>query len=456
MRWRNWFLLSACVNAALLAALVWRPTRAPAPAPDAPAPTNQVAAPRTHIEVRRQFFLWSELESSNYVTYIENLRAISCPEQTIRDLIIADVNALYARRRATEVLTPDQQWWRATPDPEVLRAATEKLQALEAERRALLTQLLGPGWDQTEMVSVPKPRGVMLDGPVLGALDDETKRRINIVVANSQARMEALLAQTAEAGRPPTARELAGLREQTRAELQTILSPAAVEEFLLRYSHNAAELRAELAGLRFFATTPDEFRALFRARDQFETRIQALADSTDPNDIAARRALERQRDEAVKLALGPQRYAEYAALQDPDYRAAYAQAVAAGTPEQAGAFLEINRATTAEAARLRANTNLTAQQLAIELKRVELEQLKAAAAVTGQPIPPGPDAPPPPPPPPQNRIHTVRQGDTLGSLSTAYGVPVGVLMNLNPGAAVNGLRPGQQITLPPPPPTLTQ
>ena len=60
------------------------------------------------------------------------------------------------------------------------------------------------------------------------------------------------------------------MREQTRAELQGILSPAAVEEFLLRYSNNAAELRAELANLRFFATTPDEFRAMFRARDQFE------------------------------------------------------------------------------------------------------------------------------------------------------------------------------------------
>ncbi|MFN3409882.1 MAG: LysM peptidoglycan-binding domain-containing protein [Limisphaerales bacterium] len=456
MRWRNWFLLSACVNAVLLAALVWWKPRSSEPPPPAPAPTNQVAAPRTHIEVRRQFFLWSELESTNYVTYIENLRAISCPEQTIRDLIIADVNALYARRRATEVLTPDQQWWRATPDPEVLRAATEKLQALEAERRALLTQLLGPGWDQTEIVSVPKFRGVVLDGPVLGALDDETKRRINGVVAGSQERMEALLARAAEEGRQPTARELAGLREQTRAELQRILSPAAVEEFLLRYSNNAAELRAELAGLRFFNTTPDEFRAMFRARDQFESRIQALADSTNPNDIAARRALEQQREEAIKNALGPRRYAEYVALRDPEYRAAYAQALAAGAPEQAAAFLEINRATQAETARLRANTNLTAQQLAIELKRVELEQLKATAAVTGQPIPPGPDAPPPPPPPPQNRIHTVRMGDTLGSLSTAYGVPVTVLMNLNPGIAANGLRPGQQVTLPPPPPVLTQ
>lgn len=45
-------------------------------------------------------FRWSELESTNYRTYIANLRGIECPEQTIRDIITADVDeAFYAPRR---------------------------------------------------------------------------------------------------------------------------------------------------------------------------------------------------------------------------------------------------------------------------------------------------------------------------------------------------------------------
>lgn len=45
-------------------------------------------------------FRWSQLESINYFTYVANLRAIGCPEQTVRDILSADVDSLYARRRA--------------------------------------------------------------------------------------------------------------------------------------------------------------------------------------------------------------------------------------------------------------------------------------------------------------------------------------------------------------------
>jgi hypothetical protein len=44
-------------------------------------------------------FHWSQIESADYRTYVTNLRGIGCPEQTIRDLVKADVDNLYASRR---------------------------------------------------------------------------------------------------------------------------------------------------------------------------------------------------------------------------------------------------------------------------------------------------------------------------------------------------------------------
>jgi hypothetical protein len=38
-------------------------------------------------------FHWRQLESTNYLTYVANLRRIGCPAQTIRDLISAEVRA---------------------------------------------------------------------------------------------------------------------------------------------------------------------------------------------------------------------------------------------------------------------------------------------------------------------------------------------------------------------------
>src|SRR5688500_4005096 len=45
-------------------------------------------------------FHWSEVESADYKEYIAKLRAVQCPEDTIRDIIVADINKLYAPREA--------------------------------------------------------------------------------------------------------------------------------------------------------------------------------------------------------------------------------------------------------------------------------------------------------------------------------------------------------------------
>ena len=41
-------------------------------------------------------FHWSAVESTNYFEYVANLRRIGCPEQTIADIVAADLRALYA------------------------------------------------------------------------------------------------------------------------------------------------------------------------------------------------------------------------------------------------------------------------------------------------------------------------------------------------------------------------
>lgn len=44
-------------------------------------------------------FTWAQVESQHYKDYIARLRAIECPEQTIRDIITRDVNKLYALKQ---------------------------------------------------------------------------------------------------------------------------------------------------------------------------------------------------------------------------------------------------------------------------------------------------------------------------------------------------------------------
>lgn len=430
MRWRVIALVSLGVNillgAAWLSLTREKMAKVAAAAAVAPgqAPTAQT---RTNVILRRQLFFWRDIESTDYAVYIANLRDIGCPEQTIRDIIIADVNAVYARKRATELVTAEQQWWRSEPDTSVLRAAAQKAQELEEERRALLTSLLGSSWETGDLVSIPRPSrpGVALDGPILGSLPAETKKSIQEVNAHSQERLQAYLEAQSRIGKNPDPIELAKLRQQTRNDLAHLLSPPELEEYLLRYSQNANDLRAQFGQLRFFDPSPDEFRAVFRATDALDQRIQLLADARDSSSIAARKALEDQRENAIKVALGSKRYEEYRLMHDPLYQEKLEEA--GGDPDTARTLYA---------------TYLAAFHAA-ETNRLSADQQKA---LEDQLLPP--DLPPLPPTPQPRRVYVLGPGDSAATIALMYGLPESAIRAANPKVDFHKLKPGVAITIP--------
>ncbi|HVM46730.1 MAG TPA: LysM domain-containing protein [Candidatus Acidoferrum sp.] len=453
MRWRLIAWVSLGVNIVLAAAWVFSARNFSAKYAAATAVPSRppVVQTKTNFITRRQLFTWRDVESGDYGTYVSNLRDIGCPEQTIRDIIIAEVNAAYAQKRATELVTADQQWWRSEPDPAVVQAAAEKIRALELERRGLLTSLLGTNWETGDVVSLPRPSrpGVALDGPVLGSLSPETKQAIEDVSLKSEDRLEAYLSAQRRAGKEPDPVAVAKLRQQTRDDLARVLSPPQLEEFLLRYSQNANDLRTEFGQLKYFNQTPDEFRAVFRATDTIDQRIQLLADATDPSSVGQRKALEDQRENAIKTALGPRRYAEYQRLHDPVYRDAVAAAEQAGTPDAADAIYAVAVAAQDEQNRIQSDTNLTAEQKSIEMKRLELQQLQANTAVTGGDLPPEPPSPPTTPPP--RKVYVLGPGDSPETIGLMYGLPASAIRAANPNINFSRLKPGTPIVIPPSP-----
>src|SRR6266850_5923357 len=103
----NWILLLC--NVALLAsgAYLWMRKTSQGDVPSLPAgsgpsaihvqPETKVASGPEVVVVTNQF-RWRQLETEDYRAYIARLRAIGCPEQTIRDIVIADLDKLMAPR----------------------------------------------------------------------------------------------------------------------------------------------------------------------------------------------------------------------------------------------------------------------------------------------------------------------------------------------------------------------
>jgi hypothetical protein len=337
---------------------------------------------KTNVVVRRQYFSWSQLESPDYETYIENLREIDCPEATIRDIILADVNQLYARKQEEVLETTDQQWWRSDADADLNRTIGDRLDALEEERRELLTHLLGADWDK-DYLTMREPReAVPLTGPVLGDLTEETRQQVQRIHAEGRRRLYAYLESAEAGGQPVNQAELARIRQQTRKQLAQLLSPQELEAYLLRYSHNAQQLRAELRG---FHATPEEFRNIFRVRDPIDMEIQLQYSGEDPASVERRKALLAQRDTAVRNVLSPDRYEEYALRNEPLYQRAQQQLQQIGAaPDLTRPVFKVNQATERQLEEIRDNPNLTEEERETALLAVQKARAESLRDLMGE------------------------------------------------------------------------
>lgn len=384
MRGRAPLLLSLVLNAALLAVL-WSLLRSESePASSALGP--ELAEPgsgvvRTNVVVRRQNFVWSDIESEDYPTYIANLRLIGCPESTIRDIIVAEVTQMFARRRTSEVVTASQQWWRSAPDPAVAWAAVARIRGLEEERRALLSRLLGPEWESMDYPLPSLETLVPLDGAILGALSAEMKRAVQRIEREALQRQGEYLAAREAAGEQPDPAELARLRAEARGALAAILPPEALEEYLLRYSQEATDLRRRLAGVE---TSPEEFRALFRAMDPLGQELGTTSGAGGADSMKRRSDLEEERERVLRQILGEERYEEYRLVRNPLYQQARGVAAAAGVPDdRILALAAIYRLTEIEEAQIRNDTALSPDEKAVRLEAMRIAQQESVSQLLG-------------------------------------------------------------------------
>jgi hypothetical protein len=157
--------ISICLNLALAVGLVLAllngPQRITPPARPVGAEirllTNAVVVPATpqaaSSAAESKPFRWSQLGGKDYPTYVKNLRAIGCPEKTLRAIVTADVVAAFAGRiqeveqEIAEVRGKANSW---TNQMAAASAGTEaalksELDQIPEEEAAEINELLGVG-----------------------------------------------------------------------------------------------------------------------------------------------------------------------------------------------------------------------------------------------------------------------------------------------------------------------
>ncbi|MFM8471103.1 MAG: hypothetical protein ACKODH_14255 [Limisphaerales bacterium] len=390
-------VLSVVLNVALGAVLL-KPSPTP-PAPPAPTATPAakvgpdkaapaVAAPAAKVRTLTQIvtntvaqkFDWNAVESADYKQYIANLRAIGCPEETIRDIITADVNKLYEAKRK-EMAGPKKkfEFWKpgammgAAIDPE----RTEKERALNKEKRALLTQLLGSAPDEKPelMAGVNSQLEAMFD-----FLPTDKRSKVFDLMQDMQTKL-----QKAMKGGAPDAEDMRKLMKESEAAIAGVLTPEELLDYNLRFSMTANMMRMQMAG---FEPTEQEFLDLFKKRKTYDDEYGGafggglnLKGEEKTKQETAKKAL----DESIKAQLGDARYTDYKRGEDYAFQAMYRAADREGLGKEAAIKVyDMKQAAEDQAKKLRDDKTLSNEQRTAALRAIREETEKSVKGVLGE------------------------------------------------------------------------
>jgi hypothetical protein len=285
--------------------------------------TTVVAAakPVARIVVRTNAFDWRQLESEDYRTYINRLRTIGCPEETIRDIVIADLEKLMAPEvKGVDGRREPPKYW----EPKQLTRTLDSLekigkkQEIDFRKREVIRELLGI--DLASERSRVKGESDFYEER-LSFLSTEKQMRVRMALEKAN-REETVLRENSWLENDQfTASEREQLREiQNRKEAQVaeVLSPEELEQYNLWFSPSAYRVRDAFLALE---PNEDDFLALYRIQREFDTKWSDV----DPATLSAAEKREyqeaqKQYDDQIREHLGPERFEKFLLTREPDFQ----------------------------------------------------------------------------------------------------------------------------------------
>jgi hypothetical protein len=280
-------------------------------------------------------FRWSHIESENYREYIDRLRKIECPEETIRDLVVAELDKLYAEKSGRIKKPQPPPYWHVNTKTyqENERRYLAAIRELNQEKRNVLKSLLGIDLGNKNRM-VPEDYNY-LDNQ-LAFLPSEKQKMAREILARFSGETQSILNETGNFMTPEAQKKLDKIDQDRLEAFAQVLSPSEVLEYEMRTSTIAANLRCNMEG---FEPSESEFQQIYQERKAFETKKQALEEvSLDPAGMAEAQAnLQKELESSIANKLGSNRFDEYQRACDVGYQGALETARQYGLPETVAA-----------------------------------------------------------------------------------------------------------------------
>ena len=332
-------------------------------------------------------FHWSQLESEDYKAYIARLRRIGCPEQTIRDIIIADLDKLLAPRlQAIYGWRQDLQYWH--PEEEELANNQDRRdwwrqeKEIERTKREIIQELV-----QTDLIRERLNQKGYKDyyERRLGFLPGDKRSQVRSVLERYDDEEQKVRSREWDEDEPLNTQEQAQvkqLQEERRSAVASLLSPAEQEQYELWMSKTANTVRRAVYGME---ASEEEFLAIYRARKTFdqdwsEADPALMDEGTRGQWEQAKASL----NEEVRQQLGEQRFQDYKRGEDEDFHHLNTAVTRYKLPrETAVEVYEYKRVLTGMRSKVEADASLSQDQRQALVKAMRDETLRSVKALLG-------------------------------------------------------------------------
>jgi len=266
-----------------------------------PEPGPAIAADVHYVTNR---WTWANVESRDYRAYLANLRAVRCPEQTIREIISAELHRVYAYRQLNE-RAKLPFWTCGSKRRAAERAEAERSRILAAQEKAALSELLGPEAALAE--TDDHPDAAVEQGLVrllLGPVREDVIQKVFQIAKEGEAAEQELQTTAGSCWLPSDDEQRQQLRSEMLRKFRALLSTGQFEEFACRISAISLADR-----LHDFKPSPLELHAMARVKASV---AGALSDSPQMEIFDSLTGEQEVRfEDGLRVALGERRFAEY-------------------------------------------------------------------------------------------------------------------------------------------------
>lgn len=331
-------------------------------------------------------FNWESVESTDYKQYLANLRSVGCPEETIRDIIRADVNKLYeGKKKEIRKAAPKFEYWKGD---DFLRGAGReawlRMLAVNEERDATLRALgIAPDSSKKEAKNA-----AVMDW-MMDYLGEEKKAQVLRLYKELEDRL---------ATRAPNSLDLIQIQQLMKERdeaVKRMLTPDEAFQYDLRQpTGTGGRVRHSLACME---PTEQEFVTVYKIRKGFEEQFPDLfpeVQTVNPAELTAAeyrtlretaRQVESQIQEQIRLTLDPERYADFEIAQNPSYQEMYLIAKQADLgPSEAKQLYQARLNAEERASRVQNDPGLTPEQRNAALNVIRGETKKSILGVLGE------------------------------------------------------------------------